>query len=182
MTQSLVSFWRNGLEQPIINEASSKRQPAFDYAQLEKVNPQYPDMLPEIYFQTSNWNDIMMSPLRALLEYVQFGSNSDAPESMQENLKTNFHFLDPSIFGNTADAILISNDGTISVQWQYNEDQHSYIINIPNYDSFLINIYKSRGRIESITGLALDSLPIDIEDVDALYEAFDLKHVSYIGR
>lgn len=177
---SFTEFWLRGLHQPHLPLGSSKRKPAFDYNEVRKVNPDFPDILPEIEFLPSNWNDIMMNPLRSLLDYVQFGQTAVNPDEMEKYLNDNFHFLDTEALGNIASTILVSNDKTMSIQWHYDDDQNTYIIRIPNSSPIMVNIYKSRGRIESITGLALDSEPIELEDIDAVYQAFNIRNINYL--
>lgn len=177
---SFKEFWRHGLNQPLLPAGSSQREPAFDYTQIDNIKPDFPDILPEIEFLPSNWNDIMMVPLRSLLEYVQFGQTPSHPNEMERYLNKNFHFLDPKVFGNTANTILVSNDMTMSIQWHWDDDQNTYIIRIPNNAPIMVNIYKTRGRIESITGLARDLAPITIEDVDEIYRAFNIRNVNYL--
>lgn len=144
------------------------------------MNPDFPDILPEIEFLPSNWNDIMMNPLRSLLDYVQFGQIAVNPDEMEKYLNDNFHFLETEALGNIASTILVSNDKTMSIQWQYDDDQNTYIIRIPNNPPIMVNIYKSRGRIESITGLAPDLAPMTLEDVDEIYRAFNIRNIHYL--
>lgn len=176
---SFTDFWLRGLNQPHLPLGSSQREPAFDYTQIDNINPDFPDILPEIEFLPSNWNDIMMNPLRSLLDYVQFGQTAVNPDEMEKYLNENFHFLDTEALGNIASTILVSNDNTMSIQWHYDDDQNTYIIRIPNnVPPIVVNIYKTRGAIESITNLALT--PITLEDIDELYRAFNIRNINYL--
>lgn len=184
--KQITAFWQQGLNQPIISEGSSLRQVAFDYSkinksEISKSEDDFARTLREMTFLDSNWNDIMMSPLRGLLHYVNSEMIDYLPIRSREFISENFHFSKTVESKLISTALLVSNTQDIAVQWLWDENQNSYIIHAPKYlnNPIHIEIYKTRGSIEFIGGVAPDSLPADLEELNTIYDIFHLKSLEF---
>jgi hypothetical protein len=146
MTEFDTKYWEQGQNQPQISPNSSRRSPAFVYHDSD---------LAYQTFDRSNWNDVMLHPLRQFLREIS--ADCDGWEDVDSPIET-----------------IYNSELKVTICYIPSNDQSNFIIKPKdNEDTIFISYYKNRGCTEQI--LNDEMRPVFLYQLDNIYDILHLK-------
>lgn len=125
---------------------------------------------PHLQFNSDNWNDLMITDLRHVLDSLLYGDVSDKLNTA----KATVTMLDGPYYLHSLSVTNKDDETDIMIIASRFNDQPQFTIYLPNNGVFSVSWYKNRGRIDSIIDTEYGH-PANLEDVTDILVALCLE-------